>query len=99
MPGLRPAGTTIRTQRCHRGASEVPARRPPPTKHTAEHSMSDTKPVTWFDDPAHFKKASRREFLFAGLVGGLGLTLGDYMKLRAEQAALQNPLVAKAESL
>ncbi len=45
--------------------------------------MSDTKPVTWFDDPAHFGKASRREFLFTGLVGALGLSLGDMMKLRA----------------
>ena len=61
--------------------------------------MSDTKPVTWFDDPAHFNKASRREFLFAGLVGGLGLSLGEYMKLRAAEVATENPLIAKAESL
>ena len=31
--------------------------------------MSDIKPVTWYEDPAHFRKTSRREFLFAGLVG------------------------------
>jgi hypothetical protein len=61
--------------------------------------MSETKPVTWYDDPAHFQKTSRREFLFAGLVGGLGLTLGDYFKLRAEEAALTDALVPKAESL
>jgi len=60
--------------------------------------MSDIQPVTWTQDPAHFRKASRREFLFTGLVGGLGLTLGDFFKLRAEQAAVE-PLVAKAESL
>src|SRR5258708_13119244 len=61
--------------------------------------MSDIKPVTWYDDPSHFRKTSRREFLFAGLVGGLGLTLGDYFKLRAEEAAAADGLVAQAESL
>jgi hypothetical protein len=60
--------------------------------------MSDIQSVTWFDDPAHFRRVSRREFVFTGLIGGLGLTLGDFFKLRAEQAALTNPLVAKAES-
>ena len=30
---------------------------------------------------------------------GLGLTLGNYFKLRAEETALANPLVAKAQSL
>jgi hypothetical protein len=61
--------------------------------------MSDNKPVTWYDDPSHFRKTSRREFLFAGLVGGLGLTLGEYFKLRAEEAVLADALVPKAESL
>src|SRR5258708_7756 len=61
--------------------------------------MSDIKPVTWNEDPAHFRKTSRREFLFAGLVGGLGLTLGDYFKLRAEEAVLTDALAPQAESL
>lgn len=61
--------------------------------------MSEIKPVTWFDDPAHFRRASRREFLYVGLVGGLGLSLGNFFKLRAEEAAVAQPLVAKAESL
>lgn len=61
--------------------------------------MSEIKPVTWFDDPAHFRRASRREFLYVGLVGGLGLSLGNFFKLRAEEAAAAQPLVAKAESL
>jgi hypothetical protein len=60
--------------------------------------MSDTKPVTWNDDPSHFRKTSRREFLYAGLVGGLGLTLGDFFKLRAEQA-VTDAIAPKAESL
>ena len=58
--------------------------------------MSDIQPVTWFDDPAHFRKASRREFLFTGLVGALGLTLGDMMKLRALETDVFEP---KAQSL
>ena len=62
--------------------------------------MSDIQPVTWFDDPAHFRKNSRREFLYVGLVGGLGLSLGNLFKLQAaEVAAGAEPLVAKAQSL
>ena len=47
--------------------------------------MSDTKPVTWNEDPAHFRKVNRREFLYAGLAGGIGLTMGDLFKLRANE--------------
>ncbi len=61
--------------------------------------MSDIKPVTWNEDPAHFRHTSRREFIYAGLIGGLGLTLGDYFKLRAAEAELTSPLKAKAQSL
>ena len=62
--------------------------------------MSDIKPVTWFDDPAHFRKPSRREFLYTGLIGGLGLTLGDFFKLQAAQTSTPGivapPQVAKS---
>ena len=62
--------------------------------------MSEIKPVTWLEDPAHFQKASRREFLYVGLVGGLGLSLGNFFQLRAAQpAALAEALVPKADSL
>ena len=62
--------------------------------------MSDIKPVTWYDDPAHFHKTSRREFLYVGLVGGLGLSLGNFFKLQAaEQAALTEQIVPKAQAL
>jgi hypothetical protein len=44
-------------------------------------------------------KPNRREFLYTGLVGGLGLTLGDYLKLRAEEQKELTPLEAKADSL
>ena len=38
---------------------------------------------TWQDDPAHFRRPSRRSFLFVGLLGGLGLTLDDFFRLQA----------------
>jgi uncharacterized protein (DUF1501 family) len=57
--------------------------------------MPDEQPITWYDDPSHFRRVSRRDFLYVGLVGGLGLTLGDFFKLRAEEAVAE----AKAQSL
>jgi hypothetical protein len=41
---------------------------------------------TWHDDPAHFRKPTRRDFLHVGLVGGIGLTLADFFRLEAAQA-------------
>src|SRR5690242_19345463 len=38
---------------------------------------------TWYDDPAHFRKPTRRTFLHVGFLGGLGLTLGDFFRLQA----------------
>lgn len=38
---------------------------------------------TWRDDPWHFRRRSRRDFLYVGLVGGLGLTLGEFFKRTA----------------
>ena len=32
--------------------------------------------------PDHVQPASRREFLYVGLIGGLGLTLGQYFNLQ-----------------
>jgi hypothetical protein len=58
--------------------------------------MSDIQPVTWNQDPAHFRRTSRREFLYVGLIGGLGLNLGNYLKLRADEPA---PLTPVAQSL
>jgi hypothetical protein len=42
---------------------------------------------SWCNDPAHVRPGrSRREFLYVGLVGGLGLTLGNYLGLGPRQA-------------
>jgi len=57
--------------------------------------MSDSKPVTWYDDPAHFRRVNRREFLYVGLVGGIGLTLTDFFRLQAQEAVQQ----AKAKAV
>src|SRR5437879_11149929 len=52
------------------------------------------------DDPCHVRPSSRREFLFVGLVGGLGLTLGNYLSARASAAATGgSPIKATAQSL
>lgn len=45
----------------------------------------------WCSDPRHVRP-SRRDFLYVGLVGGLGLTLGDYF----QGQALAVPAVADA---
>jgi hypothetical protein len=40
----------------------------------------------WCNDPRHVRP-SRRDFLYVGLIGGLGLTLGDYFGQTAARAA------------
>src|SRR5690348_3733687 len=36
----------------------------------------------WCNDPGHVRPGrTRREFLYVGLIGGLGLTLGNYLGL------------------
>src|SRR2546425_2820371 len=47
---------------------------------------SSTIRGTWFDDPAHFARPTRRSFLHVGFVGGLGLTLDSFFRTRAAQA-------------
>jgi uncharacterized protein (DUF1501 family) len=47
--------------------------------------MNAKTAVTWHDDPAHFRPPSRRAFLHVGLLGGLGLTLGDFFRLQAAE--------------
>src|SRR5262245_5127407 len=42
-----------------------------------------TRPVCWNDDPAHFRRTTRRAFLAVGMVGGLGLSLDQFFRLQA----------------
>jgi uncharacterized protein (DUF1501 family) len=48
--------------------------------------MSTKCTGTWHDDPAHFRRPTRRTFLHVGLAGGLGLTLVDFFRLQARAA-------------
>jgi hypothetical protein len=38
---------------------------------------------TWHDDPWHFRRPSRRDFLYVGFLGGLGLSLDELFRLQA----------------
>ncbi len=49
--------------------------------------MKTPKPGTWQADPAHFRRPTRREFLRVGWLGGLGLSLGAFLKLEAAAQA------------
>ncbi len=57
--------------------------------------MSEFQPVTWYDDPAHFRRVSRREFLYVGLIGGIGLSLPNFFRLQAQGI----PVQAKAKAV
>jgi hypothetical protein len=57
--------------------------------------MAAPQPGTWYADPAHFRKPSRRTLLQVGAVSTIGLTLGDYFRLRAADPAKK----AKAQAL
>lgn len=63
-------------------------------------SRNNTAPAgTWFGDASHFRAPSRRDFLYAGWLGGLGLTMGDYFKLQAlggESEGPKPPVKAKS---
>ena len=58
--------------------------------------MSDFSPITWHDDPSHFRRISRREFLYVGLIGGLGLKLGDFFQLQAAEPSIAAVAPAKS---
>src|SRR6266545_6771399 len=48
------------------------------------------KPITWFDDPAHFnRRPSRRTFLNVGALTGLGLTLDGLLRTQSARADIK----------
>jgi hypothetical protein len=62
--------------------------------------MSRPHPGTWYADPAHFRAPRRRDFLYAGWLGGLGLTVGHLLRLEARAAeASGNRIEARARSV
>ncbi len=56
--------------------------------------MQET-PAAYCRSPEHIWRPHRREFLFVGLVGSLGLTLGNLFRLQAQSAAAK----ARAQSV
>jgi uncharacterized protein (DUF1501 family) len=55
--------------------------------------------VTWQDDPAHFRRPTRRSFLHVGLVGGLGLSLDQFFRLQVAQGQTPGAKEPPAKSL
>ncbi|MEX2673063.1 MAG: DUF1501 domain-containing protein [Phycisphaeraceae bacterium] len=49
--------------------------------------MSEGIRGTWLDDPSHFRRPNRRDFLYVGMLGGLGLHLGDALRLQSTAKA------------
>jgi uncharacterized protein (DUF1501 family) len=49
------------------------------------------KPITWFDDPAHFRRPNRRSFLTVGALTGLGVTLDGVLRTQAARADVEAP--------
>ena len=43
----------------------------------------------WCNSPDHVWNPNRRDFLQVGLMGGLGLALGDLLRLEAAAAGLE----------
>jgi hypothetical protein len=60
--------------------------------------MQRPGPGTWLDDPAHFRRPTRRDFLHVGAVGALGLTLDGVLRQQA-QAREAGKREAKAQAL
>src|SRR5262245_5801561 len=62
--------------------------------------MSMQNTGTWYSDPSHFRCLSRREILYAGWLGGLGLTLGNLLRLEARAQELSGQRIEpKAKSV
>ena len=53
---------------------------------------------TWMGDPGHFRRPSRRNFLYVGMIGGLGLTLGDFFRMQNIAKAAGGPLTEAAKA-
>jgi hypothetical protein len=61
--------------------------------------MNRPAPGTWLADAAHFNRPSRRDFLYAGWLAGLGLTTGQLLKLESALQAGDSLGAAKAKSV
>ncbi|HMC65406.1 MAG TPA: DUF1501 domain-containing protein [Gemmataceae bacterium] len=55
--------------------------------------------ITWRDDPAHFRRPTRRDFLYVGFVGGLGLSLDNFFRMQAYATTTEAGKEPPAKSL
>src|SRR5688572_11253670 len=62
-------------------------------------SMSKNYRPTWCHGKDHLWRPNRREFLFVGMVGGLGLSLGSLLRAEAAPAAKLAGKPAAAKSV
>src|SRR5882724_13636248 len=60
--------------------------------------MSKVYKSGWCNSPEHIWRPNRREFLYVGLVGSLGLSLGNLFKLQAGSAESKGPSGVKAQA-
>src|SRR4051794_18214072 len=64
------------------------------------NAMSGIYKNQWCNSPDHIWRPNRREFLYVGLLGSLGLRLGDLFKLQAASAeGKASPSKAPAQSI
>src|SRR5262245_23884380 len=63
--------------------------------------MTRPQPGTWTSDPAHFRRPARRDLIRVGWFGGLGLSLGSFLKLEAAARAAEpaRRIEAKAKAV
>jgi hypothetical protein len=54
--------------------------------------MNNSFKYSWCNSPDHVWRPNRREFLYVGLVGSLGLTLGNWFKLQAKSTTGQSAI-------
>ena len=61
--------------------------------------MKNPTPLNWCNSPDHVWRPNRREFLYTGLCGALGLSLGNLLRLEARASETGGSPLAKARSV
>jgi len=61
--------------------------------------MSSSSGFSWCNSPDHVWRPTRREFLYVGLLGSLGLSVPEIFRLQAESAGKTAAKKAKAQSV
>src|SRR5688572_28580398 len=61
--------------------------------------MSSSSNFSWCNSPEHVWRPTRREFFYVGLLGGLGLTMGDIFRLQAGATGKSAAKKALAQSV